>query len=238
MDAFLLAAAFATAVLSATMGMAGGLLLMGVYAAILPIPEAMVLHGFTQLVANGSRAAIQRAHIAWRPIGHYAAGAALAFVLFRAVSIVPNAAMVYLGVGALPFLTRAFHLRLDVTRRSHAVTAGVVVSGVQLLFGVAGPLLDVFFLGAPLDRHGVIATKALSQTMAHSLKIAAFLPLVDAVPLTTVAWTMIGAAAGTWAGSRILDRIPETVFRSATGALVLLVGGGYLARGVGMVWAM
>lgn len=51
-------AAFATSVLSGVFGMAGGLILMGVYATVLPVATAMVLHGTTQIAANGMRAVL------------------------------------------------------------------------------------------------------------------------------------------------------------------------------------
>ena len=52
----LLLSAFATALLSGVFGMAGGLVLMGVLALILPVQAAFVTHGVLQLAANGWRA--------------------------------------------------------------------------------------------------------------------------------------------------------------------------------------
>jgi hypothetical protein len=52
-----------SAILSATLGMAGGMALMGVFTATLPVAEAMALHGLTQLVANGGRVVVHRNHV-------------------------------------------------------------------------------------------------------------------------------------------------------------------------------
>ena len=49
----ILLATIATAMLSAVFGMAGGLILMGVLAALLPVASAMVVHGAVQSVSNG-----------------------------------------------------------------------------------------------------------------------------------------------------------------------------------------
>ena len=49
----LLITAFFTATLSGIFGMAGGLLLMGALALVLPVQAAFVTHGLLQLVANG-----------------------------------------------------------------------------------------------------------------------------------------------------------------------------------------
>ena len=56
-----LAAGFAAAVLftsflSGIFGMAGGMILMGLLLAMLPVATAMLLHGITQLASNGWRA--------------------------------------------------------------------------------------------------------------------------------------------------------------------------------------
>ena len=54
--AFLIITAFLTALLSGIFGMAGGLVLMGALALVLPVSAAFVTHGLLQLVANGWRA--------------------------------------------------------------------------------------------------------------------------------------------------------------------------------------
>ena len=46
----------ATAFLSGMFGMAGGLILIGVLLALMPVPEAMALHAVTQMASNGWRA--------------------------------------------------------------------------------------------------------------------------------------------------------------------------------------
>jgi len=46
----------ATSFISCILGMVGGMILMGVLLALLPLPSAMLLHGVVQLAANGWRA--------------------------------------------------------------------------------------------------------------------------------------------------------------------------------------
>ena len=45
----------ATSFLSGLFGMAGGMILVGVLLAIMPVPTAMVLHAVTQMASNGWR---------------------------------------------------------------------------------------------------------------------------------------------------------------------------------------
>jgi uncharacterized membrane protein YfcA len=227
-------AALATAALSATFGMAGGLVLLGVYTALLPVPTAMVLHGATQLVANGGRAWLLRGHV-HRNVLVYAVGAGAAWLLLRGVAWSPDAATVLIGVGAIPFLTLALPkvAALDFAHRRGATLAGALVAGTQLAFGVAGPLLDVFFVGGALDRKQVVASKAATQVFSHALKVVFFLPLVDPGKIVAPALTSaLAAVVGTWMGGALLERMGEDTFRRWTRRLVLAVGAVYLVRGL------
>ena len=58
-------ATLATAFLSSIFGMIGGLILMGVLVSILPIAQAMVLHGIIQLTSTGYRAYLNSRDICW-----------------------------------------------------------------------------------------------------------------------------------------------------------------------------
>ena len=44
-----------TSFLSGIFGMAGGMILVGILLVLLPVPEAMMLHGVTQMASNGWR---------------------------------------------------------------------------------------------------------------------------------------------------------------------------------------
>ena len=48
-----------------------------------------------------------------------------------------------------------------------------------LLTGVAGPLIDQFFLGGKLDRREIVATKAICQIFGHAAKLVYFGALID-----------------------------------------------------------
>ena len=55
-----------TSFLSGIFGMAGGMILMGVLLVLLPVPEAMMLHGVTQMASNGWRGLLWWRHAHWR----------------------------------------------------------------------------------------------------------------------------------------------------------------------------
>jgi uncharacterized membrane protein YfcA len=226
-------AAFFTAVLSGVFGMAGGMLLMGVYAALLPVATAMVLHGATQLLANGVRAAILRRDIYLRGLCFYTVGSLAAFALLWQVRYVPDPVVVFLGLGLAPFLAALLPARaLDFERPAAAVLCGAQVACVQLLAGAAGPLLDVAFVNTRLTRTQVVATKAITQVFSHSLKLVYFAAFVSgrelppALLLAILAATLLGTAFGT----RILARLTDDTFRAWSRYLVYGIGAFYLCK--------
>jgi uncharacterized membrane protein YfcA len=140
------------------------------------------------------------------------------------------------ALGLVPLLALALgdRLPLDFARPGHAFAAGLLVAGVQLIAGVAGPLLDLFFLRSPMDRHQVVATKAASQTLSHVLKLGAYSTLVELDPW--VALAMGGAAVvGTWAGRQALEGLSETTFRKASRWVVGGIGVYYVCRAAQLV---
>src|SRR5215204_2740033 len=79
-----------TSFLSGIFGMAGGMILMGLLLALMPLPAAMVLHAVTQLTSNGWRAWLWRAHIDWPIVARFAAGSVVATAAFAAVAVIPG----------------------------------------------------------------------------------------------------------------------------------------------------
>jgi uncharacterized membrane protein YfcA len=225
--------ALGTALLSGVFGMAGGMILMGVFTALTSVPTAMVLHGGTQLLSNASRASILRAHIYWRGFVCYLAGSLLAFLLMLGVKYTPHPAVVFLGLGLTPFAAALLPARwLDFQRPRAATFTGFQVAALQLVAGAAGPLLDIAFVDTRLNKNQVVATKAATQVLSHSLKLAYFLPsaqLGDISP-SLLAALLIATVIGTQLGVAILARMSEAVFKRYSRGIVYAVGGAYLFK--------
>jgi len=227
-----------TAFISGILGMAGGMILMGVLIAVLPLPTAMMLHGITQLASNGWRAGMLRASIDWRVFRGYAAGSLVALALFAAIQIVASKPVALLMLGLMPFIGFALpdKLHLNVERRGHPLACGAVCTGLSLTAGVSGPVLDVFFIRSKMGRHAVVATKAITQSFSHLLKIIYF----GGVAVSTgaevepfVAGLMVILAfVGTTLSKRVLERIDDASFRSWTKWTVTGIGVVYLVSGV------
>jgi uncharacterized protein len=234
----LAAATFVTSFISGILGMAGGMILMGVLLAFLPLPVAMLLHGIAQLTANGGRALLLRRQIDWRVAVGYAAGALIALGLFAVTRLVVGKSAALITIGATPFIALALpeSLHLNVERRWQPFACGAVCLALSLAAGIAGPILDLFFVRSKMTRHAVVATKAITQSLSHLLKILYFGGVVAVTTEEVRPWlaaTIVPLSlAGTSLSRHVLERISDTTFRRWTRWTVMTLGALYLAGGV------
>lgn len=232
----LLVAVVLTSTLSGIFGMAGGILLMAAYLAVLPVADAMVLHGVTQVAANGFRWVLLWRHVAWRPAAMVVLGSLVAAAALGAAAVVLPRPAVMILLGALPLLGLVLPLPArGVERPGVAVGCGVVATSAQLTAGVSGPLLDLFFVSTSLNRFQVVATKAFCQSLGHGLKLLYFGVWVTqaggAVPGWFYAAAVVCALAGTRIGGLVLARLAEHHFRRHSRLLVGAIGAVLVVRG-------
>ena len=242
----ILVAAFVTATISGVFGMAGGLILMGVLTTYLPVASAMVLHGFIQIISNASRAFLLRRHIAWKITARYAIGIGGALMLITLIQWRPTQPLVFIMLGMTAFLVwiPKSWVTIDASHPIQAELCGFLVQTLNTIAGVAGPLLDLFFVKTLLPRQTVVATKAATQVMAHAVKIAFWgFPLIDMLsrvgasaetgfpPLWVLAAVIPLSLFGTWAGGKVLDRMTDANFRAWTKCIVTATGAVYLIQG-------
>ncbi len=233
-------AVLATATLSGVLGMAGGMVLIALLAVLLPVPAAMVLHGVAQGVSNGSRAFLLRRHVAWSILPRYLLGAVCSIALFAAMALVPDRAVILIGIGALVWFGRLMpqRLKLDIEQPAGALSCGFVVTAAQLLAGASGPLLDLFYVDSRLDRFQIIASKAVTQTLGHLAKIGYYASLggtiggdAGTLPWLWLAATVPAAMAGARIGTSILRRISDSAFRRTSNAVILALASLSMATG-------
>jgi len=227
----------ATSFLSGIFGMAGGMVLLGILVAIMPLSAAMALHGVAQTASNGCRAWLWREHIRWGLAARYAAGSLVAVAAFALLAIRPTKAEALVILGLTPFvgLSLPARARLDVVRPGQGVLCGAVCTAMQLLAGVSGPILDVFFVHCGLDRRSIVATKAAVQTLGHSLKLAYFGALLSldgaALEPLGVASAVALALVGTTASRAALDAMTDASFAKWSRRLIVSIAVGYLLQG-------
>jgi uncharacterized membrane protein YfcA len=230
-----------TSFISGLFGMAGGMILVGVLLVYFDVATAMVVFSIIQMVANGWRAVLWVRFVIWRIFFVYVVGAVIAFTAMRYVAIVPSKAAVYLGLGLMPFAIELLPVRLrpNIEWRGVPFITGVLTTIIQLLTGVGGLFLDIFFQKSMLDRKTTIATKAVTQTFSHIVRAVYFGSLVsmgDAVEVWLFAPAILLSILGTTLAAKVLERMTDVGFRAWTRRVIFAVSAVYLVRGVMLIW--
>ena len=229
-----------TSTLSGVFGMAGGLILLAVLLAMLPVATAIAVQGAIQIIANGSRAWFSRAFIDWRALGWICLGLLAAAIALFILRYTPDLATVCIAIGLMPILVwiPKTWLALDASKPMHAFFCGLLGGGLNLAVGVSGPTVDIFFIRTQMDRRKVIATKAATQLVSHAAKVLFYGTLATAVG--TADWVLVliaapFAVAGTNLGYHILQRMSDEGFRKWTRWVVTAIGFFYMLRGLSLL---
>jgi uncharacterized membrane protein YfcA len=217
----LAATAFATSVLSAVVGMAGGMTLLGVMLLFLDPLAAIPLHAVVQLVSNGSRTFYQRQHVDWRIAGSFvlpllpagALGLLLARRLPADATRIAIASLVLLATWRPTWLALAPpSANAPLGRRFFAL--GSVIGFLNVNVGATGVLMSPFFLGLGLGRQALVGSQAVCQMAGHLAKILLFGAAGFAFRehAALLVWLCGSSLAGARVGTWLLDRVNEQQF--------------------------
>jgi uncharacterized membrane protein YfcA len=225
---------------SGVFGMAGGMILLGVLLNYLDVAAGMIFFSIVQLFANGWRALHWRRYVLWPIFGWYLLGAVIAFALMFAISFVPNKAIVYLTLGLMPFAVEILPvaMRPNIEWRGVPFVTGVLTTIIQVLAGVGGLFLDIFFQKSMLDRKTTNATKAVVQVLSHVVRAAYFGSVsgLHDVPLWACVPAIGLAIAGSAAAPFVLERMTDHGFRRWTRIVIFAVSAVYLLRAAWLLW--
>jgi len=235
--------AVVTSFISGIFGMAGGMILIGFQLLMLPVPVAMVFHGVIQIAANGWRSWLWRHHINWRVVAEFGLGSLFSLVVFSSFAFVPPKWVVLMAVGLTPFVALSVPQSVapNIERHGQAFLAGAIGGALQLVSGVTGPILDIFYVRSGMTRQSNVSTKACAQVMGHLTKVIYFGALVanpggrDLEQWLVMAFAAVFAMIGTTLSRSVLDRLSDKQFYYWTRRVILGIGAVYVAQGV---WQM
>lgn len=217
----LIVTSFFTSAISAAMGLGGGVVLMGVMALFLPVSVLVPIHGLVQLSSNAGRAYVQRKFVVWSLLKWLILGGIIGALLGgQLVLELPDR---WLKIGLALFILatvwRLIPYKL-IAGRAGPFLLGVVSAFISMFFGATGPLLASLFSRLP-EKKQTVGTHAAAMTLQHGIKVMVFIALgfSFAQYWQLVLAMIITGFMGTWAGSQLLDRLPEKQFR------IIFVGG-------------
>ena len=115
---------------------------------------------------------------------------------------------------------------------------GVLTTIIQVLAGVGGLFLDIFFQKSALDRKTTNATKAVVQSLSHVVRAAYFGSVsgFGDVPLWACVPAILLAIAGTSLAPFVLERMTDHGFRRSTRMVIFAVSTVYLMRAAWLLW--
>src|SRR5262249_36375849 len=136
-----------TSFIAGVFGMAGGVILLGVLLVYFDGATAMGGFSLFQLPANISRVVVWREVLLLPGFVQFLVGGVIAFALMRLIAFIPDKAMVYLLLGAMPFCVELMprDWRPNIEWRFVPYVSGFLTTIVLLIAGSGGLFLDVFF---------------------------------------------------------------------------------------------
>ena len=210
--------AFIAALLAAVTGFGGAAVLLPMLVFVFGVRAAIPILTVAQLIGNGSRVWFNRRELDWRVVAWFALGGV-------PMALVGGFLFAHAPLGALTRVLGAFLLLIVVLRHLPKLPAfkpplksfaliGAASSFLSALLGSVGPLMAPLFLAYGLVKGAYIGTEALSTVVMHVAKLIAYresaiLPLHAIVSGLALGPVMV---AGSFAGKRVVDRLPERTF--------------------------
>ncbi|NPD02489.1 sulfite exporter TauE/SafE family protein [Brenneria sp. hezel4-2-4] len=209
---------FLTSALTAALGLGGGVTLLAIMGLGMPVSSLLPVHGIVQLGSNMSRTLIQRRHVVWPLVLWFFIGSVAGITLGAPVAVWIPDSIAKIAL-ALFILWSVFHQRTPPKKvnRLYFILGGAITSLGTMIVGATGPLVAGLIGSQGLTKQPLIATHATCMVLQHGLKILAFglLGFAYASWMPMLIAMIASGVLGTWLGTRLLDNLPERLFRTA-----------------------
>ncbi len=231
--------ALGTSALTAMVGFGGGLVLLALLLLFVDPLVAIPLQAAIQVASNGTRVVIRRHDVDWRVVGLTSLlllpAGALTVPLARAAPEGVLQAVIAVVVLLGTWVPERTDIEVPAPSPAGWVAVGGATGALSPLVGATGPLFAPLFRAAATTRQRFVGTFAGTQVAAHLAKLALFgvAGLAPTEHLPAVVAGIAGVVVGTHLGSRVLDRMSETRFRTLYLGAITVVAAYLLVDAVG-----
>lgn len=205
-----------TSMLTASVGIGGGTVLLTVMAQIIPINAIIPLHGVVQLGSNFGRAVILLPQLNWQLVIWFLFGSLLgAFVGGQIVVTLP-ATILKVTLGAFILFTTWGPTISGLGGNTRSLISGGFLSTLLTMFvGATGPFVLAIIRSFQLSPQSLVATSAACLVIQHLMKVVVFSLLGFAfAPYALLISLMITSGlVGTYIGTKFLLKIDERKFK-------------------------
>ena len=222
----LTAASLVTAFVGVYTGAAGGVVLLGIMAIVMPPTVLVPLHTVVMLGSG-----ITRTMIMWRDVMRgtvlpFLAGAVIGAVAGANVFVALPQSMLLLILGVFMLIvTWLPRLGRIGAERSRFAMLGFGATFLGVFVSATGTLLAPFLASATPDRYKMVATLGALMTITHVAKLMAFGFIGFAIGsyLPLLAAMIAAGAVGNWVGEAALHRTSEQRFRLTLQVILTLL---------------
>lgn len=204
-----------TSIMTAAMGVGGGLTLLAIMGQVMPPVALIPIHGLAQLGSNSGRAALLHSHINWRTVLYFVLGAIPGAIIAALI-------VIQLPLGILQLSVALFILWLvwapkpvkHEVKRVRLMIDACFTTILSAFVGATGPVVAALLHRGKADKLETVATFSTVMSLQHFLKLFAFVfvgfQFAQWIPMTLA---MIAAGGvGTWIGVHLLKRMPTQGF--------------------------
>ncbi len=229
--------AFVAAMLAAVTGFGGAAVLLPMLVFVFGVREAIPILTVAQLIGNASRVWFNRHELEWKIVAWFALGAIpMAILGGMLFARAPLTALTRILGAFLILIVVWRHVRHGSAWKPPVKSFAIIGAGssfLSALLGSVGPLMAPFFLAYGLTKGAYIGTEALATVVMHLTKLAAYkesaiLPLHAVLAGLALGPIMV---FGSFAGKRVVDRLPERVFIRIIELTLLAAGVLFIFKG-------
>lgn len=211
----LAAVSFCTSMLTAAVGLGGGMVLLAVMAQILPAAAIVPVHGAIQWGSNFGRAVLLRPYMDWRLVLYFLSGSVVgAFLGGQVVVSLPVAYIQLILASFILYATWGPKPSLSAVTEKSVLMGGLLSTMLTMFVGATGPFVSVILKRMELGKYRQVATMSGCLVVQHSLKVLVFALLgFSFAPYLPFILLLVGTGfGGTLVGKRLLDTFSEAFF--------------------------
>ncbi|RXJ78172.1 hypothetical protein CRV03_04170 [Arcobacter sp. F155] len=217
---------FFTSTIAGVVGLGGGMILIAILPSFLPINALVPVHGLTQLSSNLSRAVFGYKDVKVEVIPKFLIGSLAGVSFFAVILYFVSLTYIPLFIGIyilLSLWSQKFNEKIKKFESYYLI--GFIQSGFSIVVGATGPLATTLLVKDYNDKHTVVATAAALMSITHLLKVFAFMIFgfifFDYIGILVA--MIIGAVAGSYAGTKLRDKIDGKKFMLALKIILSLM---------------
>ncbi len=211
-----LAAGF-TSLISATIGMAGGTVLLSILLFYFNPATSIALHALNQLASNGQRSWILRSHINLPFMYAFCGGALIGNMI--SVWLIQDTltfshAPLLIAVLIVYSLFKPKKMPQLKPQRFGFFVAGIFLGFIGMFVGATGLILGSLFVREDMSKEQIMATQGAIQSVSHGLKVLGFMWIgFDYVPwLAPLGGMLCAGIFGTQIGIRFFSHMSDSLF--------------------------